>query len=105
MQQDMIADLGKLHSWFSVNKLPINVEKMNVMLFTHPRGVLKNATLNVTLDNREIESVNHFKYLGITLDRNLKFQEHARILKGKVDQRSSMENTFIYLPRPRTTIV
>ena len=51
MEQDRITDLEKLHNWFSVKKLSVNIDKTKVMIFTHPRGVLKYATLNITLDN------------------------------------------------------
>ena len=95
IQADMSADFLHLDEWFSVNKLKVNADKTKVMLFTHPRGTLKNAEINVTLDSTELESVKTFKYLGITLDEYLNSNKHVEMIKHKLDQRTRLLRSFI----------
>ena len=64
--------LSNLHKWCTINKLSINVEKTNYMIF----GVLTkqvNGKNNVKLhlSNQIVERVSSTKYLGIFLEENL----------------------------------
>lgn len=52
------------------------------MCFSIRRTVLDK--LHITTDNTEIEVVNEFKYLGITLDPQLKFDTHLKKLSKTV---------------------
>ena len=87
---DMTNDIEKLHDWFSVNKLSVNVDKTQVMLFSHPRSNHRNELLKVNLNNRELENVTRFKYLGVLLDNHLNFQDHIKAVKGKVDMKTGL---------------
>lgn len=52
------------------------------MCFSIRRTVLDK--FHITADNKEIEVVNEFKYLGITLDPQLKFDTHLKKLSKTV---------------------
>ena len=46
-----------------------NVEKSKFMIFfKHPK---KLSNLNITVNSNIIEQVDHFNYLGVTLDQNI----------------------------------
>ena len=62
-------DLNKLGDWFRANKLTLNANKSNCILF-HAK---KNKTLPISLmvNNVELPLVHNIKFLGVWVDRNL----------------------------------
>ena len=74
-------ELNKLHNWFALNKLSLNIKKTNYMVFSK-----KNCTGNfdVTINNFEIERVFVTKFLGVLIDTNLKWKSHTSYVKGKI---------------------
>ena len=69
--------LKKLNGWFQSNKLSLNTKKSNVMLFgTHIKTKQYENKLKLSLDNVEIKCVNACKFLGVTIDQNLTWENH-----------------------------
>jgi len=66
--------LEKISNWLKLNKLSPNNDKTKYMLFHNKQKIITPVTIN--FDGKSIESVNHFKYLGITLDNSLTFNPH-----------------------------
>jgi len=62
-------ELSKVNDWLKVNKLPINVNKTTYMLFHTPNKVVPE--LDIKIQDTRIERVDHFDFLGITVDKNL----------------------------------
>ncbi|XP_055585212.1 uncharacterized protein LOC129738057 [Uranotaenia lowii] len=65
--------------------LKINKNKTKVILFND-----KNVDVGIKIENTAVETVRHYKYLGLHLDRDLKFGVHARVLKQKITERQNM---------------
>ena len=63
-------ELKKIQQWLNVNKLSLNVEKTKFMIFGMPQKKIDIHRLK--LAGTEIESVEHFKFIGITVDKHLK---------------------------------
>ena len=61
-----------------VNCVQFSVHKTKAMVITRRK---KYSTPLLFLNGEQIEIVNEFKWLGITIDRNLKFKTHIRQLK------------------------
>ena len=80
--------LNLITSWFKANKLGLNLSKTKSILFTSRRLPFRNFNLDIRSDNTQIESTDTFKYLGITLDRYLTFENHADNIIKKVNQRT-----------------
>ena len=76
------SDLSNLHQYFTVNNQYINLSKTKGMIFSRHR----NIDLDIMLNNTEIEFVNEFKYLGLTIDRKLTFKTHISNIVKKVNQ-------------------
>ena len=66
-------ELGKVIEWLSINKLSLNKEKSKYMIFHVPRE--EKQTLKI--DNTNIEQVDEFNFLGLTLDANLTWKKHV----------------------------
>lgn len=90
----IIEDLETLYSWFTMNKLSFNATKTVYMLFTKPSIEVMN--LNIELGTEKIRRVSTTQYLGVTLDENLKWEDHINQMLPKL--RAS--NRLLYRLKP-----
>ena len=76
IENNFNTKIYKITAWLKSNmlKVNLNVEKSNLMIFfKHPK---KLSNLNITVNTKIIEQVDHFNYLGITLDQNITWTPH-----------------------------
>ena len=69
--------------WLSANKLSLNVDKTKLL-------ILDNAKFSVKIklnNNYAIKECKSFKYLGLMVDNNLKFDIHVDYIKKKIQKR------------------
>ena len=79
-------ELQNVNNWFNSNLLSLNTKKTKVMLFRSSRKYTNNNTLLITLNGQEIEQLDKFEYLDVTLDFNLNFSSHISMISGKIKQ-------------------
>jgi uncharacterized protein YunC (DUF1805 family) len=81
--KDMQYDLELLHNWFNFNSLTMNINKTKFMIISRS----KNYTVNNTpkINGIEIERVDCYKYLGLIIDEKLKWTEHIKYIKKKIN--------------------
>ena len=60
-------ELQEVFSWLCANKLSLNVEKSNYVVFHSPHKLL-NYSINLKIKNQTLMHKNSFKYLGIMID-------------------------------------
>ena len=85
LYNNMNSDLDDLTNWFKANRLPLNVNKSNYMLF-QPNGnqnTLGN-TLNIGVD--QIEHKLNCKFLGIFIDNQLRWNNHLSHISAKLSR-------------------
>ena len=58
-------ELNRLHVWFNVNKLSLNISKTNYMMFSNIKSI---QTFNILINGVNIRRVCAVKYLGIYID-------------------------------------
>ena len=80
-------DLNYLQIWARENRLSIHPIKTEAVLFGTHQRIAVNNELNLVLGNACVKRVQHYKYLGITLDANLNFHEHVDRLHCKLSSR------------------
>ena len=73
VEKTMNEELIKLVSWFKANKLTLNVEKTNFIIFSKKR--IRNR-MSITIENKTIKEVNETKFLGVIVDKNLSWASH-----------------------------
>ena len=68
------AELAKLSIWFKVNKLSLNVSKSKFMVF---RSARKQTPIPlIQIDNNVIECDENFNFLGLIINKQLKWNDH-----------------------------
>ena len=70
------------------NRLSINIEKTNYSIFSPTRGhgstSINYSQLKLYVNGKEISRANSVKYLGLTIDENLKFSDHIKLVHDKI---------------------
>ena len=75
--------LENLYKWFSVNKLTMNTDKSCFSIFTTKRNN-QNIFSTLTFGNQVIKKVHSAKYLGVTLDDKLNWNEHIENISNNI---------------------
>ena len=79
--EDQLSDLGK---WFHQNKLSVNTSKTEAIFFGRPVKVQECKDNSIIRFQGEIiEYKTKVKYLGVTFDENMKWDEHAKTARQK----------------------
>ena len=75
--------LSICNDWMTCNKLTINITKTHYLLFSKGTALPDQPKLNIKIGDRLIKKENCTKYLGLTIQSNLKWDLHAiNIIKG-----------------------
>ena len=85
-------ELAKIHNWLNVNKLSLNVAKTKAMLFHMPQKEIHHPQLKIAGFN--IEFIDNFNFLGITINKHLNWAKHMDILSAKISKTVGILNTL-----------
>ena len=73
--------VNELCKWCKYNKLIINAEKTNFVLFHTINKPIPNYFTEIKTEDMDIQRVGTFQYVGVTLDETLNWDEHVDILR------------------------
>ena len=79
-------DLSILADWFRANKLTLNINKSDCILF----GIKKKQALKVSLDGIDLPCVKTTKFLGIWIDKNLTWDKQINELALKLKRNQKL---------------
>ena len=85
-QNNIENDMCALSDWLCANKLSLNAQKINFMVFS-PKNKPTNIT-SLNLENQIIQNVNCAKFLGIFIDDELKWSVHINHVLKRVSSGS-----------------
>ena len=85
-------DLKRVMDWFRANKLTLNVNKTECVLFSH-KTLKQNFSINI--GNTTITSTENAKFLGTWLDHKLTFRKHTNTLLIKLKQNTNKLRSVI----------
>lgn len=74
-------ELKKIERYLKMNKLKINANKTKTMILNG------NTEENIYIEGVQIEKVEEIKYLGIIIDKNLKFESHFNYVCKKASKK------------------
>ena len=66
-----------INDWLKINKLALNIKKYKYMIST------KAKKLELKIDNINMEYVNFFNFLGLTIDSRLTWENHTINMSNK----------------------
>ena len=84
---DIVTDrlqenLDKIHRWCNINKIKINSNKTQAIIFQKRRVIPENQ---LTLDDVQLQWCDEIKYLGLIMDKKLTWRRHIRNKVEKVN--------------------
>lgn len=77
-------DLMRVDDWLKFNKLSLNTEKCNTMIFNDKKD---ESNMSIKIGNEIINRVDCIKYLGVYIDDELNFEGHYDKLLKKINKR------------------
>ena len=75
MCEHISRELDEVHVWLSVNKLSLNVDKTNSILFGNRKNI---DNVCISMNNSIITRVCATKFLGVVIDEKLAWKDHIR---------------------------
>ena len=86
---DEISTIGgmimtQLDDWFKANKLTLNADKSNFVVFRSKRKKITDIPNQIQFGNTSISRNNSIKYLGVILDEYLTWEEHITDVCNKL---------------------
>ena len=78
-------ELKNVHDWLCANKLSLNIDKTNFVVF-HPFQKKLTKTIFIGVNQKFIKQKDHIKYLGVVIDSHLNFKEHIHQLSKKISR-------------------
>ena len=76
------VEMTNVYAWVKANKLSLNIDKTNFMLFTPKHR--SRSTKDILIDNCKINEVKETKFLGVVIDNALKWSSHLEYISGKI---------------------
>ena len=76
------SELREVSSWLIANRLTLNVDKSNIVLFQN-KSKLK---LDISLNGEKLKQTAFVKYLGVLIDERLSWDKHIFMITKKIQQ-------------------
>ena len=83
-------ELNSVSKWLKANKLSLNVSKTKAMIFHSPQRQV--STPELYINNAKIDFVDNFNFLGITINKHLKWNAHLDIISRKISKTLGIMN-------------
>ena len=83
------TELHHVAEWIKCNKLSLNLDKTNFMLFSNS---LRNLPGHIILDGSTLKRVQSSKFLGVTIDEDLSWKPHVNNECNTVSRNIGMIN-------------
>ena len=88
MQKLVNADLKILYKWLLANKISLNCDKTEIIIFRKPGEIVPE--MKIKMNGHRIYLSNNIKYLGIYLDETLNGGFHCETLMKKLKRANGM---------------
>ena len=85
LEYDVNNELKKLHSWLIVNRLSLNLDKTNFVIF-HPYDKPMKHKITLKFNKKAISQKSAIKYLGVMVDSTLTWHAHVDLTSKKISR-------------------
>ena len=79
------VELPKVSLWFKCNKLSLNLQKTNYIHFKN-RNLQNIIPFDIIIDELPLDKKTHTKFLGVTIDEHLTWNEHIRAITTSISR-------------------
>ena len=86
LQTNTNKELQKVHEWLCVNKLSLNIDKSNFVLFHPPQKKIINK-VELSICDNSLKQNTCIRYLGILIDANLGWKPQINYIGKKNRER------------------
>lgn len=76
-------ELSSISKWFQRNKLSLNINKSNFIIFCNKNKEYAEEEAKLFIDNIGITQVPHIKFLGVIVDEKLTWKHHIEFVCKK----------------------
>ena len=83
LQEKINIELLNAHKWTKANKITLNPKKSSALIIP-PKTTLPVPAIDLIFDNNVITISDSAKYLGITIDARLSFDEQINSISNKI---------------------
>ena len=101
LQKKINIDLKFLCHWLNANKISLNTNKTEYVLFRHKQKSI-NFNLKLKLNGKKLYPSSYIKYLGIFIDENLNWKKHVSILSSKLRRANGALAKLRHFVPPKT---
>jgi len=85
LEETINDELQKVYEWTKANKITINPPKSKALI-NPPKANINVPRVEVYLNNTVLDIKDNVKYLGITIDNRINFENHIKVLTGKISR-------------------
>ena len=103
MQQNINAELSNIYTWLCINRLSLNIEKSNFVIF-QPRQKKSPLNFIIQLNGKILKRENCIKYLGIFIDSTLSWKDHVEYISKKIRKSIGILSKIRYFVDSHTLI-
>ena len=96
-------DLRKVTNWLNANKITLNFDKTEMILFKPTKKPL-DCQLKLKLNGKRLYQTSSVKYLGIKIDKYLNWQDHINNIAIKLNKAKAMLHKVRQFVNQRTLI-
>ena len=82
-------DMKNLTDWLNANKISLNVQKTELVIFKHQRKKI-DSEVKIKLSRKRLYPTDSLKYLGIRNDENLKWKHHVSDIAIKLNRANAL---------------
>ena len=82
-------DRKHLNNWLSANKIYLNIEETELVIFKSPRKVLPDE-MKIKLCGKRLYPSNSIKYLGVKIDRFLHWHDQVNFIAVKLNRADAL---------------
>lgn len=90
-------ELVSVSDWFKANKLSLNLNKTNYIVFSSHRKPVQHQKGTVLIDNTVIPEVTSVKFLGVFIDQHITWNDHINHISLKIAKNVGIISRLAYL--------
>ena len=85
LENTINKELNKLYLWLNVNRLSLNIDKTNFIVF-HPYNKPLKHSITIKINKKVINEKESIKYLGVLIDSTLSWKYHILNISKKISR-------------------